>query len=227
MTDHDLEVLITNLNNNNTEGLIFLTPLSNLVEYGKLWENKPFPGLASNKPIKLYCIKNEAGVYVAVVLDADNNLYWLVSKQYRKQGHVPKALQEIILSHIFQYRREQRITINEQFLDKACFAASTKIALKAGFVKINSEGGVITYLVQNTGKTRDKSFKEPGNVVIDRQRTIELKKQLNFISQSLLLVQTEIEIKRGVSKYSEKLKELCEDIYRNMDRLDGICCNHN
>jgi hypothetical protein len=227
MTDLQLESLIDSLNNDTAGELIFLTPLSSLVEYGKVWTIKPSPGLASYEPRKIYCIKNAEGIYVAAVMNAGSNLYWLVSKQYRRQGHLPKALQEVILPHIFQYRKEQRITINEQFLDKGFFTASTKIAVNAGFVKISTDGGVSTFLAHNTGRAIDKNFKEPGNTVISKERVIALKKQLNFISQSLLLVQTEIEIKRGVSKYSEKLKELSNDIYRNMDRLDNICCNNS
>ncbi len=227
MTDLQLESLIDSLNNNTAEELIFLTPLSPMVEYGKVWTMKPYPTLASYEPQKIYCIKNNEGIYVAAVLDAGGDLYWLVSKHYRRQGHLPKALQQIILPHIFQYRREQRITINQQFLDKGFFTASVKIAVKAGFVKVTADDGVSTYLAHNTGRAIDKNFKEPGNTVIPKERIIALKKQLNFISQSLLLVQTEIEIKRGVSKYSEKLKELCNDIYRNMDRLDSVCCNAN
>jgi len=227
MTDQQLESLIDSLNNNTAGELIFLTPLSSLVEYGKVWTMKPCLRLDSYHPQKIYCIKNGAGVYVAVVLDADNNLYWLVSKQYRRQGHLPTALQEIILPHIFQYRKEQKITINEQVLDEGCFIAASKIAVKAGFVKTAGDTEVATYHVQHTGQPIDKNFKEPGNTVISKQRIVALKKQINFISQSLLLVQTEIEIKRGVSKYSEKLKELCNDIYKNMDRLDNVCCNKN
>jgi len=225
MTDLQLESLIDSLNNHTAGELIFLTPLSPLVEYGKVWSMKPYPTLASYAPRKIYCIKNNVGIYVAAVMDADSNLYWLVSKKYRRQGHLPKALQDIILPHIFQYRKEQRVTINEQFLDKGSFTASVKIAVKAGFVKISNESGVSTFLAHNTGKPIDKNFKEPGNTAISKERIIALKKQINFISQSLLLVQTEIEIKRGVSKYSEKLKELSNDIYKNMDRLDNICCN--
>ena len=227
MTDQQLESLIDSLNNNTAGELIFLTPLSTLVEYGKAWAMKPCPTLASYQPQKIYCIKNDEGIYVAVVLDAGNDLYWLVSKQYRRQGHLPKALQEIILPHIFQYRREQRITINKHVLDEGCVTAATKIAVKAGFVKAGGDTEVSTYHVQHTGQVIDKNFKEPGNTVIPKERIVALKKQINFISQSLLLVQTEIEIKRGVSKYSEKLKELCNDIYKNMDRLDNVCCNNN
>jgi hypothetical protein len=224
MTNLELEFLIESLNKKNTGELIFLKPLCGLVEYGKAFALKPNLSLAHYEPQKIYCIRNREGIYVAAVADGGTNLHWLVLKDYRRQGHLSAALQQIIMPHIFQHKREQRIIIDENLLDEGSFTASKKIAVKAGFVKTHDNEGVLTYQLQKPGGQVDKYFKEPGSTVISRERMIVLKKQLNFISQSLLLVQTEIEIKRGVSKYSEKLKDLSNDIYRNMDRMENVCC---
>jgi hypothetical protein len=225
MTDAELELMLDSLNKKDAAALVFLTPLSAAVDYGKAWAHYPLPGLVSYEPQKVYCIKNNDGIYVAVVLNIGENLHWLVGRKHRRHGYLPAALKDCILPHLFQYRRIQRLLINRHSVEEGAFDASVKIALKAGFVPVTADADGSSFMATYAGSSFDKNFREPGHITISKERIVALKKQMNFIAQSLLLVQTEIEIKRGVSKYSEKLKDLSNDIYRNMDRLDSVCLN--
>lgn len=223
MTDAKLENLLQSLNSTNNRNLVFLTPISSLVDYGKVWETKPSSQLAGYEPEKIYCIKNKEGTYVAAVLYSQpENLHWLVLNQHRRQGYLAKALKNSILPHIFLHKKFQRLVLSKHIIEEPFFTANLKIALKAGFTVTQSTADATALVVCCKNNANQNCIKQV-TTQFTKERIVELKKQINFISQSLLLVQTEIEVKTGISKYTEKLKHLSQEIYGNMDRLDTAC----
>jgi hypothetical protein len=207
MTERYFNSLINKLNRKNTGGLIFLRPLSDKIDYGKVWAKNRI-GIKKvdnySGPYKHYFIKNEEGFYVATVLDMGSNLHWYVLPKFRKQGYLTRALSETILYHIFQDRDEQRITIDEIAIGQMKFEASRAVAISLGFTKTKETNGYLLkkeqYLLENYLYGED--------TYIDKEREDYLVQRIENISRLLWIVQTEIEMKIGNSEYTDELMEL-------------------
>jgi len=221
MTNNYLKSLIVKLNNNRTNGLIFLRPLTATVDFGKVWSDqlKPTDEIASpDGPYNFYFIKNNEGTYVAIVLDMCRDLHWFVLSGYRRQGHLTKALKETILYHLFQDRDEQRITVDIHAIGRKNFSASEKVALSLGFNKTLDDDN--SEYILSKDKYQTASFTLGQNTEISEERMEEIKKQINYISRSLWLVQTEIEMKLGASSYTRELIELKDKIRKHTWRFE-------
>jgi len=220
MTEKYLKSLLDKLNKHKTNGLIFLRPLSESVDFAKVWTEKPKPTeeISNSGPYDFYFIKNNDGVYVATVLDMYRDLHWFVFPSFRGQGHLSIALKNTILFHLFRDRDEQRITIDIHAIGPTNFKQSENVALRLGFKKTNS-GNDSEYMIF---KDQFQSLNdiEGNNTIISEERIEELKKQINYISRSLWLVQTECEMSFGESEYFEELKELVKEIKRHTWRLE-------
>lgn len=215
--------LIYKLNRNKTGGLILLRPLSETVDFGKVWTEKPKPTnkfVSNSGPYKFYFIKNNQGTYIASILDMGRDLHWYVLPSYRGKGHLSKALKETVLYHLFQERDEQRITIDESAIGLNNFLASEKVALMLGFKKFKDDNKPAYILKKN--KYQTNNYLSGQNTILTTERIEELKRQINFISNSLWLVQTEIEMKLGETDMSEELIELKNKIRNQIWRLDDI-----
>lgn len=214
MTDKLLKLLINRLNNGNSKALFHLHSLTNKVVFGKVWLKKPKNIIGSDGPFNFYFIKNENETYVATILDMNSDLHWFVMPKYRGNGYLTKALQEVILFHLFQNRQEQRITIKERDIGIKNFRASENVAKKVGFVKVGESESHEYILTIEKYKT-DK-FINGQNIEISHTRFEELRNQINYIANSLWVVQTEIEMKYGYSEFSEDLKETVGEIKRHI-----------
>jgi hypothetical protein len=221
MTEKTFKSLLYKLNKNQPNELIFIRPLSETVDYAKVWLKKP--KLTDNTihksgPNNFYFIKNDKGFYVATVLDMGNDLHWFVSPRYRKQGHLTKALRERILYHIFdiQDRDEQRITISEFEIGNKNFKDSLSVALKLGFTKsLDTDDFILTadnYLngIDNEGL----------NSTMSEERMKELQKRVNYLSRSLWVIQSELEMKLGVSEQTDELKQFVDELWSKMWRIE-------
>jgi hypothetical protein len=221
MTDKFLKSLIDRLNANNTQGLFHLRPLNDRVEFAKVWVNKPKPTDNISRPdgpYSFYFIKNENGIYVAVVLDMSHDLHWYVLQKYRRNGHLTKAMKEVILFHIFQDREEQRITIKEFQIGTKNFKASENVARNLGFIK-NGEDSDSEYIL-TIDKYQTENYIDGQNSEISKERMEELKKQVNYLARSLWVIQTEIEMKLGDLDYAEELKELVDEVKNHTWKLE-------
>lgn len=221
MTDRHLIRLIKRLNSSNLSELIHLRPLSAHVDFAKVWTEKPkatddisYPGCA----YKFYFIKNDEGLYVATVLDMNHDLHWLVLKEHRGNGHLTNALRETILPHLFQ-DNEQRITINEYYTGSSNYISSEKVAIKLGFVKTEDKENKNEYLLSNENY-KSIPYNYGVNTEITEDRLNVLKKQINYLSRSLWVIQTEVEMKLGDCDYSEELLDLVEEIRNHTYKLE-------
>ncbi len=222
-TDKFLNSLLYKLNHNKTRGLIHLRPLSETVDYGKVWIDQPRPTDDIDLfgyPFNFYFIKNNQGIYVATVLDMTRNLHWFVLPRFRQQDHLTKALKETILFHIFQDREEQKITIDENISRYKTFLASKKVAINVGFEKTYSNKN--EYILTKDKYKTDKYFNGL-NTELSEERIEDIKKRINFIYRSLWLVQTEIEMKLGNIDYADELKELTDEVFKHIRRFENAC----
>ncbi|WP_454047505.1 hypothetical protein [Chryseobacterium sp. Marseille-Q8038] len=218
MTNISLQSLIENLNKNDeSESLIYRKSLSTTVDLAKVWGNRPKPTdsiTSSDGPDTFYFIKNNENSYVAAVYDMKKDLHWFVLPEYRGKGHLTNAMKDTILPHLFLSRQEQRITIDAGQIDFN-FNASEKVALNLGFSPKNdteyflSKEGYSTY---NTDFQKTIGFSE--------DRIQELRKQINYLSRSLWAIQTEVEMKLGITDYSEDLADLVHEIRSHTWKLE-------
>jgi len=208
-------------------GLIHLRPLTDSVDYAKVWLDKPKPTdkfCAFDEPRKFYFIKNENGIYVAAVLDMPeqfltcHDLHWYVLPKYRHNGYLTNAMKDVILFHLFQDREIQIITINKFDIGLKNFIASEKVALNLGFVKKAETECSIYALTKDNYQTN--KYITGQNTIISEERINELTKQVNFIARSLWMIQTEVEMKLGDLSYADELKELVDEIKKHNLKLD-------
>lgn len=137
MTEERMIKHLQELNKGNDEYVDHSTDISSTVELIKLYK-KPYSEMVdiSEKTdlSTVYFIKDDTEVYVGGVQNGGElDLLWVILPEYRKKGHLTKAMLEHILPHIFQERGFQRITIDEGWIGKENFAASTKVAIALGF----------------------------------------------------------------------------------------------
>ena len=111
MTNEDIEKLIDSINNEAANDSIFLSVLSQTVDFAKVWTKLPEENIGNESSYPFYFIKSEEGNYVGAVSDMGNDLHVYVKTEHRKKGYLSRAISEVILPHLFQVGREkQRIT---------------------------------------------------------------------------------------------------------------------
>jgi len=214
MTEKKIKSFIDKLNKDRANGLFFLRPLSNKVEYAIVWSSKPKPtdecDTIDYYPEKFYFIKNDNGIYVGAILIMSEDLHWYILPQYRKLGHLTNAMKSTILFHLFQEKDEQKITIDKNSIGAKKYDASRNVALNLGFIE-NNKKDISEFVLKSDDYKSDDCFLGL-NTELTEERFQELKKQLHYLSRSLLLIQNEIEIKTGYSDYSYELKDLVKEI---------------
>jgi len=121
MTNETIERLIDALNAHKMRDRIFRTSLSPAVEYAKVWLHEP-KGVAGNeRSYEFFFIKNETGIYVAAVLDAYNDLHVFVKEEYRRKGHLARAMNEVIFPYLYQNGRGmQEVTFEDPCVGSYC-----------------------------------------------------------------------------------------------------------
>ncbi|WP_291285291.1 GNAT family protein [Flavobacterium sp.] len=225
MEEKYLKSLIQKLNRNNNNELIHLRPLSSSVEFAKVWVNKPKlqKNISDiNGPYNFYFIKNEDDIYVSNVLDMGSDLHWFVDKKFRRNGYLTKALREIILSHLFQDRNEQRITIDKSQIGEENSIASENVAVSLGFKKLNEKEFLLS------GDNYCNDFYIDGiNSFIPEEKIDELKNRIKYLAQSLKMIQSEVEMKLGLADYVEELEETVKTLNRHAIELKEIWFEQN
>lgn len=232
MTNRTIVKYISLLNKNKFSRVIFKRSLSPSVDLAKVWIHLPKPSnnIALNDgPGDFYFIKNEAGFYVGAVYDMISDLHWLILPKYRGKGYLTKALTEMILPHLFRDREEQRITIDGGLIGHKMFEASEKVALAVGFIKTQQTYGVVEYLLK-AEKYESFSIVEGIGTGITEKRMNEIKKQFNFLSRSLWMLQTEVEMQlngEDAEMYAEDLKLVVENVHKQTWRFEDVWWESN
>lgn len=135
------------------------------------------------------------------------DLHWYVSPKHRKKGYLTEAMKDIILSHLFQSRDEQRITIKASQIGKANHKASLHVALSLGF----RQAGEDKYVLKQEQYLHD-GYIDGHSTGMDRKEVELLKQKVKYFASSLKMVQTEVEMKLGTSDVTEDLCQLAEEI---------------
>jgi hypothetical protein len=224
MSDEGIEELLKSLNKNQYQNNILLKSISSKVDFAFVWteSTNSYSELINRNldkdyyPMKTYCsdynsmyfikdVEGEMGQYVAAVVDMKQDLHWFVVERCRKQGHLTRALNEVILPHLFLDRKEQRVTINEFQLGEETALKSEKVTLNVGFkpVKVLGKGNAKEYILL---KKQVRPFVEfPNRHIMSNERLEILARRLEFLTTSINMLRSELEA--GIGK-SAKLKSL-------------------
>ena len=138
MTNETHERYINALNISEKQEGIFLRPLSKTVIKAKVWDASSGWNHSIYGAYDMYFIKNEQGIYVGSILDMGiQDLHVFIKQEYRKQGHLTRALKEYVLPYLFSHGRAyQKITYKDEI--------ARQHALKFGFKEIEEGKGRIS-----------------------------------------------------------------------------------
>jgi len=175
-----------------------------------------------NGPYSFYFIKNEDGIYVANVLDMSSDLHWFVDTKHRRKGYLTKALKEIILSHLFQDRNEQRITIDSSQISDKNSKASENVAISLGFKKVSEK----EFLLSGDNYYVDY-YIDGFNIPMTEDKIDLLKNRIKYLAQSLEMIKSEIEMKFGQADYVEELSETVKSLNAHAFELKEIWFEQN
>lgn len=220
MTNENLGSLINNLNAGRKKSVIHLRPISDNVEFAKVWLNEPkkTERLSNhNGPNSFYFIKNNKGRFVGIVYDMKYGLHWYISSRYRRKGLLVFALQQSIIQHLFRRTTQLTISINRKEIGDSFYYASQKNAFAVGFKKVNET----EYVLFRKNHKKNSSILEV-NRGFTHERMIDLQNQINYVARSLWVIQTEIEMKYGTTGLSKELIKLKDQITKKYLGLEDL-----
>jgi len=117
MTNDTIEKIIDALNYKQSNELIFMSDISNNVVLAKVWIHEPKGNIGNEGSYTFYFIKDDNGIYIGAVLDMSSDLHIFIKKEYRKKGYLSRAMNQIILPHLFHNgRKHQKITYRDPFI---------------------------------------------------------------------------------------------------------------
>ena len=210
MKNTDIHQLIERLNRRlYIKNRIFISALSATVDCIKIWEPLLESCPNASAPQRFYCIKNKEGSYVAAVLDmGEHNLHWYVLPLFRKQGHLTRAMQSVIINHLFEDREQQFITIDST--DHSHILASQRVALKLGF-KRNSESAYINeYRLAPPGICHTSLAP---TTPLGKKKIEELVNRTQWVATHLKMIHTELSEAYGENDCTDELKRLADLVY--------------
>jgi hypothetical protein len=136
MKHDDVEALIDQLNFGGPQKLIFISTLSDSVDFAKVWSEEP-KGKGCENSYNFYFVRVK-GIYVGAVFDMGDDLHVFVKPEYRGQGHLSSAMHQTVFPHLYQKgRRLQFLTFEDpkvgQYLEKCwgCEINSYRTASKS------------------------------------------------------------------------------------------------
>lgn len=205
-TEKDIKELLMEISRNKAGGYIITRPLSDTVEYAKVWpakrslDSKAIPDKV-HAPDTFYFIGEKSKKYMAAVLVTENDLKWYLLPEYRKSNLFSIALKETILPHILQHKPVQRMMLNRTVMGEKAFLSSRKIAVAAGFKLIREEEALSLYAIE-AASLEGKQYITGINTGIAEARLQLMGSELNTMIQILDIIKTEIEMKTGSWEYS-------------------------
>ncbi|GAB3840758.1 GNAT family N-acetyltransferase [Hymenobacter jeollabukensis] len=216
MTNETLSQLVDRANGAEGPETLYLRPLTDTVVQARIWLRAPRPDDSSALPphYRAYLIRDSAQHYVGIVVDHGEDLHWLVQPDAQGQGHLRRALQDVILPHLLQDRTEQRITISRNYGPEA-FEASERVALRAGFKPVvpaeeHDEHVAIFRYVPAPGQALPQFSSR--NTPIEELRLQRLRQQLAYHAACLQMISAEVSMHLGDDALAHYITDLADDV---------------
>jgi hypothetical protein len=215
-TEKDIGKLLVEISRNKAGGYIITRPLSDTIEYAKVWpakrslDSKAIPDNV-HAPDTFYFTSEKSKKYIAAVLVTENDLRWYLFPEYRKGNLFSTALKETILPHILQHKPVQRMTLNRTVMGEKAFLSARKIAVAAGFKLIREEEVLSLYAIE-AASLEGRQYIPGINTGITEARLQLMASELKTMLQILNIIKTEIEMKTGSWEYSMDYEEIIKNL---------------
>jgi RimJ/RimL family protein N-acetyltransferase len=224
MTNDTISKLIDNLNKKKTNNLIHLRQLSENVFFSKAWLNKPKPNdriTYNDYGYQMYFITTPDNKFIGAVLDMYNDLHWFIKPRYRKKGYLTDALRNTILYHLLFDRPYQRITID---INQSHFSESKNVAISLGFVKTPKQDKFASTIEFKLSKRKySKLISTQGqNGILSEERFISIKREINYHTRSLQLLNDEIRMILGHSNQTSDMDRIIRLLQSQPRKVDDV-----
>lgn len=214
MTEKDIRKLLSDSNKNKVEGKIITRPLSDTVDFAKIWPENIFQTSKSTEeilmPLRVYFIHEKKGEYLAAVL-AEESLKWYVSPQFRKGAVFLSSLKDTVIPHILQHKPIQRLWLNHAEYSEKEYALVRKTALAIGFKMTRENNGEVRMAIEAASLGK-REYIAGENTGISEKRRQEMKVEISLFLRKLHVFETEVELKTGDLEYTEDIKEVIEGL---------------
>lgn len=215
MSEKEIKKYIRRINQNKGSESIFTRELNKEVEIARVWSKQPklndeIEGDFSSYISNFFFIKNKDGKCIGAVVDMIQDLHWYILKDYRKQGHLTRALQSSIIPYIFyeeNKRSVQKITI-EKGIELKNYKNSKKVAMNLGFKPTNYEETEFELNVNDFNWEFDNINEK--NKGVSNERLEVLRKKSAYAYKILLKISDELIMSYDNDKgLSEVAKKVC------------------
>lgn len=210
MTEKDIRKLLSDSNKNKVDGKIITRPLSDTVDFAKIWPENIFQTSKLTEeilmPLRVYFIHEKEGKYLAAVL-AEESLKWYVSPQYRKGAVFLSSLKDTVIPHILQHKPIQRLLLNHAEYSEKEYALVRKTALAIGFKMTRENNGEVRMAVEAVSLGKREYIAGENTGISDKRRQ-EMKAEILLFLRKLNVFETEVELKTGDLEYTEDIKEI-------------------
>jgi hypothetical protein len=201
MRHETLEGFIDALNNNMMKDRIFIRPLSDTVDFARVWDELPNGNNGNEQAYVVYFIKIPKQEYVgAVLVMGSNDLHAFVKIPHRKKGYLTCAMRDWILPHLFHIegREFQRVTFEDYKVVKSI--------LDLGFEIDKENEAVIT-----KEKVKTKNNLNGSNTLLDDDELQSIRKRIYQAAGLLQMVQDQLEMAYAESgEFTEVIDEIKE-----------------
>lgn len=219
MTTKQLRQIVNELNQGYSLRDYYTLPLSETVFYVEtLWHKSiadPNWGPDPN-PDSFYLIANETNKYIGIIQVLQEDLHWYILPKHRGKGMLTDALRKSVIGHLLRTRDQIRITIDQEIIGRKNFLSSEKVALSVGFKPstINSA----EYLLTRSEFINENRCSIPEH--LSQKRLDYIKKLMEYSAHQYRMIHNEIQLKMGVTEYSEQLEELIIELKFEARRLE-------
>lgn len=224
MDNNTFYELLKDLNGSKKRKLTFCRPLAANVEFAISWIRQTDAKTDKTSffgPDRVYLIKKAIdGPYVGLVQDGSHyDLHWYVLPEYRQKGYLSSALRSVILPHLFQDNRDfQCITINRSVMTPENFDASLKLAKTIGFTYTDEKDDIFHYKLSPDSYSRNEYIDGEFPSLTDI-RAQEIRDNISHHFKMLEILQSELEIKLGMTDDVIKIKEELDRLHCDFDSI--------
>lgn len=208
MKDETIAALIDSVNERTADDRVFVRPIAYLISFGTVWTELPGEYAAQEQGHRFYFIHNSERRCIGAVYDMGaSNLHVFVKPEYRRQGVMTTALQEVILPHLFRDGlSEQRVTFNSP--------ESRGLLEKVGFEIVGDDAARIT-----AERCKEVSISDDVKLPFPKERMKAIQKRMRHAAGLVRMASEECGLYLRPN-FVERIEELEEDLRSLAGRVE-------